>query len=175
MQNFHNITVKTTNQSDILIRKIQKTDNIQLAFLIRAIFNEFDAPKENSVYSDKNTDALFELFNTNKNAEYFVAEHNGKILGGCGYFPTEGLPQDCAEIVKFYLCPEARGMKIGAKLFTLTEERAKSAGYKQLYIESFPQFSNAVSMYKKNGFSELAKRLGNSGHSATTIHMIKEI
>ena len=175
MQNFHNITVKTTNQSDILIRKIQKTDNIQLAFLIRAIFNEFDAPKENSVYSDKDTDALFELFNANKNAEYFVAEHNGKILGGCGYFPTEGLPQDCAEIVKFYLCPEARGMKIGAKLFTLTEERAKSAGYKQLYIESFPQFSNAVSMYKKNGFSELSKRLGNSGHSATTIHMIKEI
>ncbi len=175
MQNFHKTVFQTTNQSNVIIRKIQKSDNDQLAFLIRAIFDEFDAPKENSVYTDKETDALFELFSTNKCAEYFVAEHNGKILGGCGYFPTTGLPQNCAEIVKFYLCPEARGMKIGAKLFTLTEERAKAAGYKQLYIESFPQFANAVSMYKKNGFSEFSHRLGNSGHTATTIHMIKEI
>ncbi|HBP10080.1 MAG TPA: GNAT family N-acetyltransferase [Treponema sp.] len=111
----------------------------------------------------------------NKKSEYFIAEHNGKILGGCGYFPTEGLPADCAEIVKFYLCPDSRGMKIGTKLFSLIEERAKLAGYKKLYIESFPQFSSAVSMYKKNGFTELSSRLGNSGHTATTIHLIKEI
>lgn len=174
MQNFQTV-FQTTNQSNVLIRKIQKSDNIQLAFLIRAIFDEFDAPKENSVYSDNATDALFEIFNTNKYAEYFVAEHNGKILGGCGYFPTKGLPKNCAEIVKFYLSPEARGLKIGAKLFSLTEEHAKNAGYKQLYIESFPQFSNAVSMYKKNGFSEIPHRWGDSGHTATTIHMIKEI
>ena len=103
--------------TNIIIRKIQKNDNKQLALLIRAIFDEFDAPKENSVYSDSETDSLFELFNKNKKSEYFVAEQNGKILGGCGYFPTAELPEDCAEIVKFYLRPEARGMKIGSKLF----------------------------------------------------------
>ena len=82
---------------------------------------------------------------------------------------------DCAEIVKFYLCQDSRGMKIRTKLFSLAEECARLAGYKKLYIESFPQFSSAVSMYKKNGFTELSSRLGNSGHTATTIHLIKEI
>lgn len=133
----------------IIIRPIQKKDNGQLSSIIRTIFEEFGAPKENSVYSDKATDFLFETFSENKKSEYFVAEQNGKILGGCGYFPTEGLPADCAEIVKFYLCPDSRGMKIGTKLFSLAEECAKLAGYKKLYIESFPQFSSAVSMYKK--------------------------
>ena len=66
-------------------------------------------------------------------------------------------------------------MRIGTKLFNLIEERAKLSGYKKLYIESFPQFSSAVSMYKKKGFTELSSRLGNSGHTATTIHLIKEI
>lgn len=159
----------------IIIRPIQKKDNGQLSSIIRAIFEEFGAPKKNSVYSDKATDFLFETFIENKKSEYFVSEQNGKILGGCGYFPTEGLPADCAEIVKFYLGPDSRGMKIGTKLFSLAEECARLAGYKKLYIESFPQFSSAVSMYKKNGFTELSSRLGNSGHTATTIHLIKEI
>ena len=105
----------------IIIRPIQKKDNGQLPSIIRAIFEEFGTPKENSVYSDKATDFLFETFSENKKSEYFVAEQNGKILGGCGYFPTEGLPADCAEIVKFYLCPDSRGMKIGTKLFSLAE------------------------------------------------------
>ena len=172
---FSKTDTETKFATNIIIRKIQKNDNKQLALLIRAIFDEFDAPKENSVYSDSETDSLFELFNKNKKSEYFVAEQIGKILGGCGYFPTAELPEDCAEIVKFYLRPEARGMKIGSKLFRIAEERARTAGYKQLYIESFPQFSNAVSMYKKHGFSELSNKLGNSGHTATTIHMIKKI
>ena len=39
----------------IIIRPIQKKDNGQLSPIIRAIFEEFGAPKENSVYSDKHS------------------------------------------------------------------------------------------------------------------------
>ena len=52
---------------------------------------------------------------------------------------------------------------------------AKKRGYKQLYIESFPHFHNAVSLYERKGFVHLDSRIGNSGHSATTIHMLKDI
>ena len=97
---FSKTDTETKFATNIIIRKIQKNDNKQLALLIRAIFDEFDAPKENSVYSDSETDSLFELFNKNKKSEYFVAEQNGKILGGCGYFPTAELPEDCAEIAR---------------------------------------------------------------------------
>ena len=41
--------------------------------------------------------------------------------------------------------------------------------------KSFPQFQNAVSLYERKGFRHLESRLGSSGHTATTIHMIKDI
>lgn len=80
----------------VIIRPIEEKDNKEIAALIRKVFEEFDAPKTESVY-------------------------------------------------------------------------------KQLYIESFPQFQNAVSLYERKGFQHLKSRLGNSGHTATTIHMIKDI
>jgi len=64
---------------------------------------------------------------------------------------------------------------MGRKLIQKVIESAKTAGYEHLYIESFPEFSHAVSMYEKNGFKHLSSRLGNSGHTATTIHMAKEL
>ena len=78
----------------VIIRPIEEKDNKEIAALIRKVFEEFDAPKTESVY-------------------------------------------------------------------------------KQLYIESFPQFQNAVSLYERKGFRHLESRLGNSGHTTTTIHMIK--
>ena len=35
------------------IRPIRKSDNAELAKLIRAIFDEFDAPKKGTVYEEK--------------------------------------------------------------------------------------------------------------------------
>ena len=46
--------------------------------------------------------------------------------------------------------------------------RAKEAGYTSLYIETFPSFGKAIDMYKERGF-----QLGDSGHTATSIFMLK--
>jgi GNAT superfamily N-acetyltransferase len=85
------------------------------------------------------------------------------------------LPEGYAELVKFYLSPEARGLGYGSKIFRQVIENACKAGYSHLYIESFPQFSGAVSMYERNGFVHIPQRLGNSGHTATTIFMVKDL
>lgn len=50
-----------------------------------------------------------------------------------------------------------------------------NAGYTHLYIESFPEFADAVKMYARHGFVEQPSRLGHSGHTATTIHMELEL
>lgn len=50
---------------------------------------------------------------------------------------------------------------------------AVSSGYEQLYLESFPELGTAVNMYEKAGFKHLEKPLGNSGHHACTIWMLK--
>ncbi len=41
-----------------LIRKILPEDNSSLAKMIREVFEEFDAPREGTVYSDPTTDIL---------------------------------------------------------------------------------------------------------------------
>lgn len=127
-----------------------------------------------TVYDDPSTDNLFELFQTKKSA-YWVAEENGQLLGGCGIYPTEGLPEGCAELVKFYLSPHARGEGIGRLLMQVSNNTAKSMGYEQLYLESFPQLEGAVSIYLKQGYEYLDAPLGNSGHHACTIWMLKEL
>lgn len=156
------------------IRNIAATDNAALAKIIRDIFDEFDIPKEGTVYSDPETDRLYELFRF-PGSGYFVAEEDGVILGGCGVFPTQGLPEGCAELVKYYLSNDARGKGIGRALMEQTFAAAKEQGYTQLYLESFPDFDKAVAMYEKAGFRHLDKALGNSGHFACTIWMLKDL
>lgn len=156
------------------IRKIQQSDNAALASLVKSVFEEYGAPLVNTVYDDPRTLTMFETFLTPK-SEYFVVEDEGVVLGGCGYYPTEGLPSGYAELVKFYFSPKLRGRGMGRKLIQMVIESAKATGYDYLYIESFPEFSFAVGMYEKNGFLHLPSRLGNSGHTATTIHMLKEL
>jgi len=156
------------------IRQIKRTDNKAVATLIKSVFEEYNAPKEGTVYSDAATNSLYECFRIEK-AELWVAEDEGKILGCCGVYPTEGLPEGCAELVKFYISKEARGKGLGKKLMEASLASALQFGYRELYLESLPEFSNAVSWYKKLGFKSLDERLGNSGHSSCNIWMLKKL
>ena len=156
------------------IRAIIEEDNLPLATLIRQVFREFKIDRPGTVYTDPTTDALFQLFQRPGSA-YFVAEVDGEIVGGCGVYPTEGLPDGCAELVKFYLTAEARGKGIGNLLMQQSINEAKKRGYRQLYLESFPELAKAVSMYERAGFTPLPHALGNSGHYACNIWMIKEL
>ena len=157
-----------------LIRAIKEGDNALLAELIRGVFMEFGIPKTGTVYSDPKTDMLFELFQT-PGSHYWVAEEDGKILGGCGIYPTERLPEGCVELVKFYLLPAYRGRGIGRELLGKCIESAKEMGYKQVYLESFPELGRALYMYEKAGFRQIEGPLGYSGHFACTLWMVKDI
>lgn len=160
--------------SSLVIRPILEKDNKPLANLIRQVFREFKIDMPGTVYTDPTTDNLFALFNNNTSA-YFVAEENGTVIGGCGIYPTPELPEFCAELVKFYLLPEARGKGIGKELMERSFEAAKKLGYKQLYLESFPALSKAVSMYVNAGFRDIPHPMGNSGHYACNIWMVKDL
>ena len=158
----------------IEIRHIEEKDQQQLAHVIRSVFEEYGAPLVNTVYDDPRTEHIFDAM-AGKNAGYLVVADDGVVQGGCGYYPTEGLPDGYAELVKFYLSPLVRGQGNGSVLFSQAIEEARRAGYSHLYIESFPQFSDAVAMYERHGFRHIPQRLGDSGHTATTIFMVKEL
>jgi len=156
------------------IRPIQPEDNEALAKVIRAALTEFGANKPGTVYFDPTTDALYELFRT-PGSYYFVATIDQKVVGGCGIFPTDNLPEGTCELVKLYVAKEARGTGLGKELMEKSMSWAKSHGYSQVYLESMPELTKAVSIYEKVGFKSLNGPLGNSGHCGCDIWMLKSL
>ncbi|WP_316797936.1 GNAT family N-acetyltransferase [Pedobacter frigidisoli] len=155
----------------ITYREIQEKDNFKLAELIRTILREFKIDKPGTVYTDPTTDHLSTVFETSASA-YWIAEEDGEIIGGCGIYPTEGLPEGCVELVKLYTSAQARGKGVGKTLMQKSIESAQHFGYNEVYLESFPELTTAISMYEKAGFKRLSAALGNSGHFACNVWML---
>ena len=156
------------------IRPISIEDNPLIATIIRSCLTEFGANKPGTVYYDKTTDHLFELFQVN-GAAYFIAEQDDHVVGGGGIFPSPGLPAGTCELVKMYLLPLARGTGIGATLMNKSMSKAKELGFASMYIETLPELKKAISVYEKFGFDYLEKPLGNTGHFGCSVWMLKSL
>jgi putative acetyltransferase len=160
--------------NEITYRNIEEKDNKEIACLIRTVFREFKIDRPGTVYYDPTTDSLSELFKK-PGSVYWLAEVDGSMVGGCGIYPTPGLPAGCAELVKFYLLASWRGKGIGRMLMEKCIESTRQMGYRQLYLESLPELEKAVSMYLKSGFRHIPHALGNSGHFGCNIWMVKDL
>lgn len=160
--------------SEVQIRPIIASDNPDLALIVRNTLAEFNAANPGTVFFDPTTDALFELFQA-PDAAYFVAETNGKILGGGGIYPTEGLPEGICELVKMYLLPEARGIGLGRSLIEKCMETAKGIGFHQVYLETLDELHLALKIYAKFGFEYLKAPMGNSKHFGCGLWMLKTL
>jgi putative acetyltransferase len=158
----------------IIYRPIEEKDNKKIANLIRTVFLEFNIHRPGTVYFDPTTDNLFKLFSA-PGSEYWIAEENNIIIGGCGVYPTPGLPEGCAELVKFYLSASQRGKGIGRQLMVKTFDSAKKFGYGKLYLESLPELNRAINLYEKAGFKFIQGPMGNSGHFGCNIWMLKDL
>lgn len=158
---------------DVVVRPIEPGDNAILADIIRRTLAEFGANHPGTVYYDPTTDALYELFRTPRSA-YFVVEHEGKIAGGGGIYPTDGLPADTCELVKMYLLPEARGKGMGRAMIERCITEARIQGFGRIYLESMPELNQALHVYEKLGFRYLTGPMGNSGHFGCQLWMLRE-
>ena len=163
------------NINAIEIVLIEAKYNTAIAAIIRAALEEFGANKPGTVYFDSSTDALYELFNTTANSQYYIALQNNIVVGGAGIFPTEGLPNNTCELVKMYLHPSARNIGLGKKMIQFCMASAKQLGFTKLYLETLPELNKAVKVYENLGFQYLDKPLGNSGHTGCNIWMIQDV
>lgn len=158
----------------VTYRNITPNDNVALAKIIRQSIEALHLPTEGTAHSDPTTDNLFQLFQTPAST-YIVAEMNDIPVGGCGIFPSNGLPSKHAELVRFFLAPEARGLGIGKELMKQCEAIASEMGYTHLYLESFPDMEAAIHLYEKFGYIRLNNPLGNTGHFACNVWMLKAL
>ena len=151
------------------IRELEEND------FKKGFLNVLDTLRETSNIAEDKALEIFKNIKSNPKHIIIVAEIDGNLVGGCGIFPTEGLPESTCELVKLYLAPTARGTGLGKALMLQAMAWAKENGYAQVYLETMPELSNAVTMYEKLGYTRLTKSLGNSGHDGCSIWMLKTL
>lgn len=156
---------------DVTLRKIEPKDNLALDTLIKHILTAFGANKPGFAYADRELTSMFESYQSD-NKIYYIAEKEGKLLGGSGFGPLEGAPH-IAELKKMYLSTEARGLGLGDELLKILINEAKKCGYQQLYLETLSTMTAAIALYQKYGFKILEAPLGESGHFGCNVWMVK--
>lgn len=156
------------------IRKIEAKDNATIAEIIRTIFEELNAPKEGTAYADPHLNSLSEVY-LSENEVYFVIEIDGKVKGGAGIAPLSNDTSGICELQKMYFAPEIRGFGIAQELLKKCLEFAKEAGYNKCYLETLPYMEAAQKLYKKFDFKYIDAPLGETGHSACHVFMIRNL
>jgi putative acetyltransferase len=68
-----------------------------------------------------------------------------------------------------------RGQGFGLMLMEKCFQKAIDFGYRSIYLETMPELSSAIGLYKKSGFTYLAGPMGNSGHYGCALWMIKKL
>ena len=108
-------------------------------------------------------------------SKYFVVEEKGAILGGAGISPLKDGDEDICELQKMYFHKSLRGRGIGDKMIHICIDFAIESGFKKCYIETMPNMLKAQKLYLKKGFKYLDNPLGNTGHNACPVWLIKNI
>lgn len=158
----------------MLIRKIKKEDNLQIANVIREVFISDDYPKTGTAFADLQLDFMFETYNKPK-AIYFVVEEKNKIIGGAGISQLDNSDENICELQKMYFLKDARGKGMGYEMILKCLEKAKEFGYNKCYLETLPNMLAAQKLYQKVGFQYLEEPLGCTGHSSCPVWMIKDL
>lgn len=159
---------------EITIREIKKEDDPVISSVVESVLVEHGVNRPGTAYYYDSLNHMSDFYLI-RNGIYFIGSFDGKVSGGAGIYPTDGLPEATCELVKMYLLPEARGKGLGKALIEKYIAFAHQNGYTKVYLETMPELQNAVRVYEKLGFTLIPNALGNSGHFVCTIRMIKDI
>ncbi len=160
--------------NDFIIRPLSKSDNREVADLIRTVSAEYGLTADKGYgVSDPTLDDLYSAYDQDR-AAYWVVEHSGKVVGGGGFAPLAGEPSVC-ELQKMYFLPQTRGHGLATQLVALTLKQAKAHGYQECYLETTECLKEAIKLYEKLGFEYLNAPRGDTGHDACEVIMQKSI
>ena len=162
------------NKEEAKFREIKPVDNVQVTALIRKILEDFGVPKVGSAYADEALNDMYEAYDVPR-AAYFVVEQGGKIIGCAGVAQLDNYDGNVCELQKMYLLEESRGQGLGTKLISICLEKAKEYGFEGCYLETMPYMQAAQKLYQKNGFEYIDAPMGNTGHVACPVWMLKKL
>ncbi|KOY43363.1 acetyltransferase [Vibrio parahaemolyticus] len=164
--------MKVCQAEEYVLRPLTKADNPQVADVIRKVSAEYGLTADKGYgVADPTLDDMYSVYNQ-CGASYWVIEHRGEIVGGGGFAPLAGEPNVC-ELQKMYFLPQTRGHGLAKRIVALSLQLAKQFGYQQCYLETTECLREAVGLYEKLGFEHLDAPLGQTGHDACEVVMLK--
>ncbi|NLS13587.1 GNAT family N-acetyltransferase [Vibrio sp. SM6] len=156
------------------LRPIEPQDNAAIAQVIRDVSKEWGLSSDQGFSAaDPDLDQLYEVYQR-PNSRYWVLLENDLVVGGAGIAPLAGAPT-IIELQKMYFRPQARGRGIANILANLCFIQAHEWQFEQCYLETTASLTTAMTLYQSLGFSQLGAPLGNTGHCACEIAMIRPV
>ncbi|MCW8330375.1 helix-turn-helix domain-containing GNAT family N-acetyltransferase [Photobacterium sp. SDRW27] len=154
------------------IRPLTPLDNASVAAVIRRVSAEYGLTADKGYgVADPTLDSMSEVYQ-HEGSCYWVIEHNNRILGGGGIAPLSGESQVC-ELQKMYFLPELRGRGLARKLAVTALNFARQQGYSGCYLETTANLTEAIALYESLGFVRISRAMGNTGHDACEVRMLK--
>ncbi|EKM22223.1 bifunctional helix-turn-helix transcriptional regulator/GNAT family N-acetyltransferase [Vibrio sp. HENC-03] len=165
---------KVCQAEEYVLRPLTKADNSQVADVIRKVSAEYGLTADKGYgVADPTLDDMYSVYDQ-QGAAYWVVEYQGDIVGGGGFAPLAGEPNVC-ELQKMYFLPQTRGHGLAKRIVALSLQLAKQFGYQQCYLETTECLREAVGLYEKLGFEHLDAPLGQTGHDACEVVMLKTL
>jgi len=175
MSSFYGQTIIGLIMSDILIREVQAKDNEALVELVYVTLDEFGAKGDGFAMADEELLDMYSSYQLS-GKHYYVVEKDGKVHGGAGVAPLDDKhnPNMC-ELRKMYFSPELRGQGVGKLMIDRCIKKAQKMGYQGMYLETIDGMEIAQKLYVSRGFEYLDERMGNTGHHACPVFMLKKL
>ncbi|HHP0462045.1 TPA: bifunctional helix-turn-helix transcriptional regulator/GNAT family N-acetyltransferase [Vibrio harveyi] len=165
---------KVCQAEEYVLRPLTKADNSQVADVIRKVSAEYGLTADKGYgVADPTLDDMYSVYDQ-QGAAYWVVEYQGEIVGGGGFAPLAGEPNVC-ELQKMYFLPQTRGHGLAKRIVALSLQLAKQFGYQQCYLETTECLREAVGLYENLGFEHLDAPLGQTGHDACEVVMLKTL
>ncbi len=105
-----------------------------------------------------------------KGGDIAIATHNGQVVGTCALVKIDNTT---FELAKMAVAETARGRGIGERLGQRIIEQARIRGAERLCLESNTVLEPAINLYRKLGFTPVAKR--SSHYDRCNIQMTLEL
>ncbi len=156
------------------LRRIEPRDDAALAAIIREVMTEHGASGPGFAIHDPEVGAMSAAYAPPR-AGYFVVEVDGVVLGGAGFAPLAGGPDDVCELRKMYFLPVIRGRGLGGALLDRVLDEARAAGFARCYLETLGSMQAARRLYVEKGFAPLEAPMGATGHFGCNAYMIRAL